>query len=283
MNLILRKNDSTTSLLLFIYNNFMDKTTKDYIKLSDLLEIMKVFGKNETAIRMSLSRAAKAGVLTNSKQDNEVYYTLTHEGKKAITLWNEGVIHFWNRYRLRNSDWDKSWYFINVDFTESKKSIKSEFLDKLEQFGFAQINIKTWISPYHQYEEVLALIKEYDLDDGVVEIYGEMKIHKDIKRFLDEVYGIGKLKTKYREFIDTYETRLAEISKVYKDEDFINNGQALPMLHELGWCFFGIASEDAVLPKEVLPVWEGDKAACVMRELRKMLLEAAYKYLEKFE
>lgn len=283
MNLILRKNDSATSLLLFIYNNFMDKTKKDYIKLSSLLEIIKVFGKNETAIRMSLSRAAKAGVLTNSKQDNEVYYTLTNEGKKAIRLWNEGVAHFWKRYKLRNSGWDKNWYFINFDFKESKKNIRPEFLDKLEQLGFAQININTWISPYHQNEEVRELIGEYGLDDGVVEIYGEMKIHKDMNRFIDEVYGIRKLKTKYKEFIDTYKSRLVEISKIYEDKDFVNNGLALPILQELGWSFFETSSLDAVLPKEVLPEWEGDKAAYIMRELREMLLEASYRYLEKFE
>lgn len=282
MNLILRKKDSTTSLLLFIFNNYMAKTTKDYIKLSSLLEIMKVFGKNETAIRMSLSRAMKAGMLTNSKQDNEVYYTLTYEGKMAIRLWNEGVIHFWKRYKFRYSGWGKKWYFINVDFTDGRKDKRVEFSEKLKGYGFAQIDTNAWLSPYHQHEEVGELIRYYGFEDRVVEICGKMKINKDMNRFLNEVYGIEKLKAKYNGFIDTYERKLPGISKAYEDKDFINNGSALPILHELGWRFFGIASEDAVLPNEVLPEWEGDKAASIMKELRKMLLEAAYKYLEKY-
>lgn len=283
MKLILRKNDSATSLLLFIYNNYMAKTTKDYIKLSGLIEIMKVFGKNETAIRMSLSRAVKAGVLSNSKQDNEVYYTLTPQGKHAINLWNEGVIHFWKRYKLRNSGWNNKWHFINADFLEGRKDIRAEFLDKLEQCGYVQINTSTWISPYLQGEDVWGLIKEYGMDEGVVEIYGEMKIHRDMNRFLEDVYGIGRLKIMYREFIDAHEGKLDEIRNMCEDRNFINNGLALPILHELGWNFFETASEDALLPKELLPEWEGDRAAYIMRESRIMLLEATNRYFEKFE
>jgi phenylacetic acid degradation operon negative regulatory protein len=62
MKLILRKKDSSTSILLFIFNNYMAQTTKNYMSLSSLLEIMQVFGKNETTTRMSLSRAAKKGL-----------------------------------------------------------------------------------------------------------------------------------------------------------------------------------------------------------------------------
>ncbi|HYE11294.1 MAG TPA: hypothetical protein VEF53_14050, partial [Patescibacteria group bacterium] len=113
MKLILRKNDSATSLLLFIYNNYFSKSQKDSLKLSSLLEIIKVFDKNETAIRMSLSRAVKAGILSKSRQGNEVIYSLTDVGRQSIDLWNEGVESFWKRFRLRNSSWDGKWYIVN--------------------------------------------------------------------------------------------------------------------------------------------------------------------------
>ncbi len=59
MKVILRKNDSATSLLLFVYNSYFNFYQKDTIKLSSLLEIMKAFGKSESATRMSLSRTVK--------------------------------------------------------------------------------------------------------------------------------------------------------------------------------------------------------------------------------
>ena len=282
MKLILRKNDSATSLLLFIYNNYMAKTAKDSIKLSSLLEILQVFGKSETAIRMSLSRAVKGGLLSNNKDANEVSYALTPEGKKAILHWNEGVMHFFKRYVLRNSPWDNKWYFINAEITAATKDNKAEFLDKLQQLGFAQVNTYTWVTPYYQYEEVWDLIRKYHFTDAIVEIHGEMKIHKDMNKFLNDIYHIEKLKTAYRSFIDTYSGKLQEIRQLYKEPSFVENGLALPILNELGWSFFSIASDDAALPRQILPEWEGDQAALLMRELRGLLLEATYVYFEKF-
>lgn len=283
MKLIFRKKDSSTNLLLFIFNNYMAKTNKDSIKLWSLLEIMKAFGKNETATRMALSRATKIGLLTNSRQHNDVMYSLTSEGKKFNELWNKGAMNFWKRHQFRNSKWNNKWYLINVEFKKIDSNSKTEFIDNLQQYGFAQININTLIAPYHQYEEVWKLIEKYSLSDGTVETYGELKIHKDMDTFIDEVYNIEKLKVLYQEFIDKYSNKLSEIKKIYREANFVDNGLALPILHDLGWSFFNIASGDVALPKQILPEWEGDNAALIMRELRQMLLESTYKYLEKFD
>lgn len=282
MKLILRKNDSATSLLLFIYNNYMIKTGKDHLKLSSLLEILGVFGKSETAIRMSLSRAVKSGLLLNSRIDNEIVYSLTSQGKASIALWNEGVISFWKRYRLRNSDWNNMWYFINIEFAGDNKERKAEFLDKLQQQGFAQLNTNTWVTPYHQHDDLWGLIEKYDVKNAVTEIYGEMRIHKDMDKFLDDTFAIKKLKISYQKFIDDFGRKLTELKLQAGTGDFIEKGLALPSLHELGWNFFGIASDDAVLPKQILPEWEGDKAALIMKEMRELLSDASYKYLERF-
>lgn len=252
------------------------------MKLSVLLQILKVFGKNESAIRMSLSRAVKAGMLINSRHDNEVSYALTTEGKKAIVYWNEGVISFFERYHLRRAQWDHRWYFLNIDFKEEHREVKAEFLDKLQQRGFAKINTNTWVTPYYRNQEIWEIIETYGLSNDTVEIRGEMTIHKDLSEFLNEIYDIEKLRTGYQGFLDAYANRLQEIRQLCRDESFIQNGLAFPILHSLGFDFFEIASDDAVLPKELLPEWEGDRAAVILREARKPLLEATHKYLDQF-
>ncbi len=282
MKLILRKNDSATSLLLFIYNNYFLKTSKDSLKLSSLLNILKVFDKSETAIRMSLSRAVKLGFLENSKHKNEVVYTLSDQGKQSVELWNEGVTSFWKRYKRRNLHWDRKWYLINIEFSDDKKQ-RIEIIDKLQQLGFALINTNTWICPFYQNAELNEVVERYNLKTGLVEIFGEMNIRKDTNDFLDEVYNLVVLKDRYRDFISTYETKLLKTKEISKEEEFINSGQALPLLHELGWQFFSIASEDLVLPKQLLPHWEGDEAAIIMKEYRELLIEASWKFLDRFE
>lgn len=282
MKLILRKKDSTTSLLLFLFNSYLTKTSKDYIRLPNLIEIMKVFGKNETTTRMALSRAVKIGLLINIKENNEVVYRLTPEGKKYILLWNEGVLNYWKRYQFRNSQWDNKWYLLNVEMKSYTSKVREEIADKLAQYGFVQYNVNTWLTPYHQCKEIYELIEKYNLFDGIIEVHGEMKIHKEIKNFLDEVFCIDKLKTLYQEFIDKYDNLFNQVKESYRKAEFVNNGAALPILHELSYSFFHIAADDVVLPRQLLSEWEGDRAAKLMKNLREMLLEATYKYLDMF-
>jgi len=148
MKVILRKNDSATSLLLFIYNNYWVHFNKDTIKLSSLLQLMMAFGKSETATRMALSRTVKAGILINKNDGSDVNYTLDTSGKEAINTWNEEMQQFWKRYTLRNKPWNKKWYFINLEFGEEDKENRSTILEKLRQNGFGILGTNTWISPY---------------------------------------------------------------------------------------------------------------------------------------
>lgn len=112
----LRKVDSTTSLLLFVYNNYLSEYNKDTLKLSSLLEIMKTFGKSESATRMSLSRTVKAGILVNQNIEKEVNYSLAANGKHAVDIWNNEIRRFWKRYVQRHQPWEKKWHLLNLNF-----------------------------------------------------------------------------------------------------------------------------------------------------------------------
>lgn len=283
MRLIVKKRDGLTSLLLFVYNSYLFTNSKTGIKLSDLLEIMKVFGKNETATRMSLSRAVKVGLLINCVQNNEVIYELTLEGKNYIDLWNDEVNRFWKRYQYRESSFDNNWYYISILSRQKSNESKADFIESLRQYGFAQLNANTYVSPYHQHPDVLELIGKYDLTDGIVELYGEMKIHKDNDIFFNEIFSINTLSEQYQQFIDKYKNKLIEIREACKLRGFADDGLALPLLNELGWDFFSIATLDAVLPKQVLQKWQGDEAVQIMKELRTILFDAICKYLKKFD
>lgn len=283
MKIILRRNDSATSELLFLFNNYLSLTNKDTLMLSSLLEIMKVFGKNETAVRMSLSRASKAKILVNIRKGNEVSYALTSEGRAAIALWNSGVKCFWERYRLRNKSWNEKWYFLDINLTEDKKDLKAVVIDKLRQLGFSSMNKTMWMNPYYLQAEVTMLLHEYGINNSVVQIYGDMEIHRDMNEFLDEIFSTGKLKVSYNDFVKIFESKLAESKAVFQSEEHSDDGMALPLLHELGWNFFNIASGDTVLPKALLPIWDGEEAADIMKEFKGILLKPINRYLQKFE
>jgi len=283
MKVILRKNDSATSLLLFIYNNYWVHFNKDTIKLSSLLQLMMAFGKSETATRMALSRTVKAGILINKNDGSDVNYTLDTSGKEAINTWNEEMQQFWKRYTLRNKLWDEKWYLVNLEFGEANKENRPTVLEKLRQNGFGILSTNTWISPYYQSNEIQTILTESKMNTRVVEMYGDMTIYEDIVSFVDKVFHLKELEKPYENFIMIFSEKFEETKKLSREEWFVEGGHSLPILHALGWEFLSIAIDDATLPKAFYPAWPGDTAAQLMIEFRKILLEATIKYLGKFD
>ncbi|TYR79219.1 hypothetical protein FZC66_16525 [Priestia megaterium] len=283
MKLIFRKNDSTTSLLLFVYNHYLALRGKDSIKLSSLLEYMRAFGKTDSAVRMGLSRAVKSGLLSNSKQGNEVFYSLTDEGKQVITSWNEGVMQFWERYRQRNEPWDGNWYIVNLHHAANETEGYAQFAEKIEGLGFVLINSNTWVSPYRNQAGLKKLTEEFGMGEHLIEFYGEMTIHQDLQQFLDDTFNISKLRSLYREYIDIFKPKFAEFQQRVQEEHFVEAGYALPLLNELGWNFFQVASNDIVLPRQLLNQWEEDEASTLFKEFREALLPYIHYFLNKFD
>ncbi len=280
---ILRKSDSATSLLLFVYNNYVTQYSKDTLRLSSLLEIMKAFGKSESAIRMSLSRTVKAGVLTNYNVGSEVYYQLAPNGKEAIMAWNEGMEHFWKRYALRNKPWDRKWHLLNLEFGEQHRENRADILERLKQIGFGVLGINTWITPYYQPYEVQKILAEFGINTSAVEMHGDLIIGQEVGSFLDNIFGPRELEKLYKNFINIFTEKYEITKKIAREHWFIEEGRSLPLLHAIGWEFFYIATQDAALPKVLYPEWAGDKAAQLMIDFRRILLAAATEYLGKFE
>lgn len=283
MKLIFRKNDSATSLLLFIYNIYLSMTNKDSIKLTSLLQYMKAFGKNDSAVRMALSRATKAGLLMNSKKENEVVYTLSNDGKQAISYWNNGVLQFWKRYRLRNGAWDENWYFVSLHQTSEGMQGYQRFSEELDQLGFVKVNANTWVSPYIQQNEIHQLIKQYCLENYLVEIVGKMTIYQNQEQFFDQLFNYEKLKASYQQFTELFKPKYEQLKFLQAEENFIENGLSLPLLNDLGWNFFRIVTDDLVLPRHLLPQWEQDEAVKLFKEYREALLPHIHYFLKKFD
>lgn len=277
--MILRKNDSSTSLILFVYNMFMRKAKKDSLKLTSLLEILEDFEKTESSVRMSLSRAVKAGLLQNERTGDEVVYSLTPSGKETISLWNEGSRRFWQRYQLRQSSWDGKWHILRIDFS-AEPDKKQALTEALSGLGFGNAGGGLWVCPYYRPEEVHGLLPD-SVKKTMLEIRGELTTQKNIRTFVEEVYHLEKLAAGYGRFIREYGS-LAGRLKEKREKGEQGGPEELNVLARLGWDFFDTAGEDAALPWELEPLWVGDEAALIMRELRPALETLAWNYLKKF-
>lgn len=274
MKIILRKKDSGTSVILFIFNIYGEMTKQYSIPLKSLIEIMQQFHKNETSTRMSLSRMTKAGILSSEKSGNEVMYQLTEHGLRSIEIWNKGIVKFTERYMKRYQEWNRKWSSITLlDFNKSDSGSQT-IVDEFIEIGLREIPRNTWIYPYPIPEDITDLaarenIKYLAVNDG------NLLTNFSGDELLNGIFLAEEIRQKYREFIGMINEAKKETAGL-KEGD----GHYLEILFELGWNFYDIAVSDPALPKDLLGPFEGDQAVREFQQLRAYLYEMAAKYLQ---
>lgn len=271
MRLIIRKWDSVISIVLFIYNILDEYNGQKTLKLNHLIQAAKYFEKNETAIRMALSRMVKLGILKIQKANNATNYYVTEEGLQSIGEWREGVKSFFQRNRLRFEKWEGKWHFLALaDFARSKEESRV-IQEELSELGMRELIKDLWVSPYPFTEKVTSLLgpnqKYFEIIGNIEGMMGGVK--------LEDVFMLEAARKKYTHFI----TLASEIQK--RIPEIKDNGEYLPLLFQLGWNFFEAASLDPVLPQELIKEWEGDTAVRLMGELRGFLFQRAADYFEE--
>lgn len=201
-------------------------------------------------------------------------YALTPAALQFIQAWNVDAQSCWKRCALRNAPWEGKWHFVHITLSDPAK--KAELSEKLQQAGYIQINVQTWLSPYHQTEVVKSILGDIGLEADTASVYGELETSTGLEVFLEKTYGLSRLAEQYAEFTNFYRPLLAQLNE---DLSAAKEGKALPVLHRLGYAYFSIATRDPMLPRMLLPEWPGDQAAAIMRDLRNILENESWKYL----
>ncbi|MFZ5969072.1 MAG: hypothetical protein ACOYVK_18100 [Bacillota bacterium] len=273
MKIVLRKKDSVTSIILFIFNVYSEITGRYSIRLAELIKMMMNFDKNETAIRMGLSRMVKAGVLVNKTIQDDVYYQITEEGLAFIHTWNTGLKRFFNRYENRHKNWDERWFCINLlDFSKTEEE-NQWVVEELRELGMTEINSGTWIAPFDaktEIEEILSKTKSTYLI-----IHGSIETNGDIKLLISDLYDMKLLRKKYDDFV-----QFAKETENKLDNLKVNVGGCLPALFELGWKYYDAAVIDPALPIQFFDEWEGDRAFSSFVKLRSLLIDGVKTYIK---
>ena len=74
---------NTQSMILTIYGDYISHYGNK-IWIGSLIQLLKVFGHNEQAVRVAVSRMMKQGLLQSEKKGNKSYYELTERGVSRI-------------------------------------------------------------------------------------------------------------------------------------------------------------------------------------------------------
>ena len=274
MKLTIRKKDSVTSILLFIFNIFLLPKGRDSIRLNSVLKILEAFEKNETAIRMGLSRAVQNELVSKSKDKGEVSYQLTELGKSMIDKWWATINGYQAKLPLQKQPWDMVWHLTIFSFPNSKQSERNELTEFMQCLGYGILNKGVWISPYDYSKEIAQKIGSLQINEYIHLLSAQ--IEKEQKKSLIEssVWEISSLRQRY-------EALIVKINAAQGIAEELTAAQTLPILHELGLEFMEVISEDPQLPLEILGNWPARDCVIKFMTLRERLIPRGEAFIKE--
>lgn len=261
-------------MILTIFGDYI-RPNGNKIWVGSLIRLLKEFGHNEQAVRVSVSRMMKNGLLQSEKKGNKSYYSLTPRGVIRV---DEAARRI---YRLTSHEWDKKWRVIMYNIPEEKRQIRDDLRKELMWIGFGSLSNGCWVSPNNFKKEINLLISKYNIEEYVHLFLSEYVGPQSNLALVEKCWPLHEIEEKYEQFIDTYSKEfiirqsIIQSGRVTDNECFVERTN---LVHEYRKFLF----VDPGLPKELLPErWNGDHAALLFNQYYQMLAGPANRFFEE--
>ena len=273
--MVIKKQDATTSVILFLFSSFLVPKGITKISLKKLFLLMEPFKKSETSIRMGLSRAVKAGILNNIKEGDQVYYELIDNGAKNLEEWKKTKQIFWKKISMKKNAWNNYWCIVAIDLTNIKDN-KENMLEHLKNLGFVKLNKDTFIHPYDFSKDIESKINEYGLSEKVKVFISKLVSQHNVSHFVNNYWDISSVNKKYLDFTFNYPPTLPIWNGNSEAE------KVIPFCHNFINDFTEIMKMDPVLPSEFVGVnWEGENVLRILDQFNKTVVPRAKDIVDK--
>jgi phenylacetic acid degradation operon negative regulatory protein len=242
-----------------------------WIGVSRLISLMGHVGIDAQAVRSSISRLKKRGVLVSERRDGVAGYALSPYGESVLV---EGDRRIFTRDEPQEADWVLAVFSVPESEREKRHALRS----RLSWLGFATISSGTWIAPAHAAGDARLVLARDGLDHYVELFHADHLGFGDVRSLVGEWWDLDSIGARYREFVADHEPLLAVWRARPRPEDhaeeaFADYVRVLTTWRQLPYL-------DPGLPPTLLPAdWPGGAAARLFVELKAVLEAPAHHHI----
>lgn len=242
----------------------------NWLSIASTVSLMADLGIEGQAVRSSIYRLKRRGVLVSERRGNAAGYALADQTVAALA---EGDTRIFQRVRASVAD---GWVVAVFSVPESERQKRHELRSSLTRLGFGTVTSGVWVAPAHQAAATRRLLDQRGLA-GYVDLFSHA--HLDVE----------DLPAKVRTWWD-----LDELSAL--QADFVTRWQsALPLAHDAGTApvdafrvyvpmltqWRRLPYRDPGLPLSLLPDgWNGVAAGRLFDDLNDALRPLAHKHAQ---
>jgi phenylacetic acid degradation operon negative regulatory protein len=240
-----------------------------WMSVASLIQLLAECGVDDPAVRSSVFRLKRRGLLTAAKVDGIAGYALSDS---ARTILAEGDRRIFER---RRAEADEGWLLAVFSVPESERDKRHQLRSRLSWLGFGTVSAGVWVAPAHLLDETKETLQRQQLDSYVELFRADHLGFAGTAERVQQWWDLDRLRELYAAFLDQYapvltgyrRRRSVDPSRAFADYvSALTDWRRLPYL-------------EPGLPVDVLPRdWIGTRAADTFFELRSRLAEPAHEF-----
>ena len=243
-----------------------------WLSVAALVRLLSDLGVEEPAVRSSISRLKRRGILVAGRSGGAAGYRLSEQ---AMEILREGDERIFSRERATLSG---GWLLAVFSVPESQRQKRHVLRTQLSRLGFGTVAPGVWIAPAHLHDATVNVLRRFELDAYAELFRSEHVAFGDLNTKIAQWWDLDQLQRLYGEFVAVHEPVLKRWRRRrsrQEREAFLDYVRMLTDWRRLPYL-------DPGLPAELLPAeWNGAVAADVFFDLKSSLEEQAHAYVDE--
>jgi phenylacetic acid degradation operon negative regulatory protein len=241
-----------------------------WVSVADLIRLMAELDVDAPAVRSSVSRLKRRGLLEAKRVGGTAGYSLSEEAGRILAEGDRRI------YGRRVANLTDGWVLVVFSVPESQRHKRHLLRSRLTWLGFGTAAPGVWIAPMHLADEARGALERLDVTDYVDLFRSHHLAFADLRHAIAHWWDLAALQKMYDEFLRAHEPLLARWSRrrsMDGEEAFADYLRTVDAWRRMPYL-------DPGLPLELMPDdWSGHRAANVFFELHARLREPGLKHV----
>jgi phenylacetic acid degradation operon negative regulatory protein len=258
------------SLIVTLYGAYA-RETGGWLSVRLVVRLLAELGVEEAAVRSSVSRLKRRGLLEHERRQGSVGYALSASAQEILAAGDRRIFRT-DRARLADG-----WVVVVFSVPEAERASRHVLRSELARLGLGTVASGTWIGPAWLADDVQHALHRSGLDAYADLFAGQHLAFGDLRARVADWWDLPGLQAQYGTYVEHWSAVLTSWRRRRAVDPRLAFADYVSTLTE----WRRLPYLDPGLPVEVLPArWQGSRAAEVFFGLRDVLSEPAHEHVE---
>jgi phenylacetic acid degradation operon negative regulatory protein len=233
-----------------------------WLSVAAVVRLMADLGVDDQAVRSSISRLKRRGLLEASRVGGAAGYRLSAVAREILA---DGDARIFGRRRATVAD---GWLLVIFSVPESERDKRHQLRAELTRLGFGTVTPGVWVAPGHLEVEANEMLARLGVTEYAEMFRGQHLAPGELRDNLPRWWDLDALQALYVEFLD----RFRPVLRRWSGGAVVDTRAAFADYVEMLTAWRQLPYADPGLPLELLPAdWSGVEAEELFAALRELL------------